>query len=483
VPRLAGRRKLCGLGRVGLSIGPRYTDPVDVGFETIGNAILIAYDDGPVIATDPWFRGGAYFGSWGQQNEIPEAQIEAIKSARFAWISHGHPDHLSDLSLRELKGKPILLPDHVGGRIPTDLALEGHDVRVLPERKWVQLSDRIRAFCISDYNQDAILLLDINGRLVVNLTDASDYGWEYLVRRIVKDFDTSILLWLSSRFGDADMLNYFDEDGHRIPRPENVGELGARNLAKTRAIGCTHFAPFSSMHVMQRADSFWAYDYRTEIEDYRRGWDVDSPTLLPAYVQYDCSDDSFRSLNPPHREPVVIAPEEFGDDWSDQLEAEDVRDAAEYFQRIEKLHAYLSHITLKVGGREHTLDIDPRRGKRSITFEAPRYSLMHCIRRQIFDDMLIGNYVKCTLHGDWPTRTLYPDFTPYVAKYGDNGRAYSNHQIERYFREFWKRDPMGMARHRAEDNAELLYRALVPDDSLIHRMAKGAFHFYKQNLR
>ena len=37
---------------------------MELGFETIGNATLIAFDNGPVLATDPWIAGSAYFGSW-----------------------------------------------------------------------------------------------------------------------------------------------------------------------------------------------------------------------------------------------------------------------------------------------------------------------------------------------------------------------------------------------------------------------------------
>ena len=29
--------------------------------------------------------------------------------------------------------------------------------------------------------------------------------------------------------------------------------------------------------------------------------------------------------------------------------------------------------------------------------------------------------------------SLYPDFTPYVSKYGDNGKAYSKDQLNKYF--------------------------------------------------
>jgi len=68
----------------------------------------------------------------------------------------------------------------------------------MTDRQWYPLSGRIKTVCISDLNQDAILLLDINGRLVFDRNDASDHGWESYVRRIVKQYDVSFLLALSS---------------------------------------------------------------------------------------------------------------------------------------------------------------------------------------------------------------------------------------------------------------------------------------------
>ena len=55
-----------------------------------------------------------------------------------------------------------------------------------------------------------------------------------------------------------------------------------------------------------------------------------------------------------------------------------------------------------------------------IRFSAPKNSLVTAIKNEIFDDMLIGNFMKTQLIN---IRSLYPDFTPYVAKYADNGMA------------------------------------------------------------
>ena len=42
-----------------------------IGFETIGNATLTAFDDGKsILSIDPWVDGNPYFGSWGYKYRI-----------------------------------------------------------------------------------------------------------------------------------------------------------------------------------------------------------------------------------------------------------------------------------------------------------------------------------------------------------------------------------------------------------------------------
>jgi len=50
---------------------------MQLGFETIGNATLIAFEGRPVLATDPWIAGAPYFGSWGLSHAIPPEQMAA----------------------------------------------------------------------------------------------------------------------------------------------------------------------------------------------------------------------------------------------------------------------------------------------------------------------------------------------------------------------------------------------------------------------
>src|SRR5688500_7014855 len=99
---------------------------MDIGFETIGNAILICHDRRPVLVTDPWLTGNAYFGSWTFSHEIPDEQLASIRAAEYAWVSHGHPDHLNLSGIRRLGAKRILVSDHVGGRVAAFLRDQGY---------------------------------------------------------------------------------------------------------------------------------------------------------------------------------------------------------------------------------------------------------------------------------------------------------------------------------------------------------------------
>lgn len=448
---------------------------MDVGFETIGNATLICHDRGPVLATDPWFVGSAYFGSWNLSHEIPDEFVQSLGDVRFIWLSHGHPDHLSMESLSRLKGKSILLPDHAGGRIRDALASSGFSVTVLPDRRWFPLSDRIRVMSIADYNQDGILLVDVNGRLVVNLNDACDRGWRGTVKRIVSRYEVSFLLRLSG-FGDADMMNLFDESGTQLtPSAARRVPVGRSISWSTRQFGTRYFIPFSSMHRYQRSDSLWANEHTTGLDDYRRGFESTTTELLPAFVRYDCARDRWEEIAPPTRDLPVRQPEEFGDVWSDSLDAGDRKTASSYFRSICHLGTHFDFINLRVGGEDNVIELARSRFDRGITFEAPRHSLMTAIGHEIFDDLLIGNFMKTTLHGRARHEGLYPDFTPYVAKYADNANARSEEELAAYRRTYRTRAPFEYLRHRVERRSVDVVRGMVASDSLAYQQVKRGY--------
>lgn len=450
-------------------------EEIELGFETIGNATAIVHDRGPRLVTDPWLTGCPYFGSWTLSHEIPEKQWADALACPYVWISHGHPDHLSAESLEFVRGRTVLLPDHVGGRIASALRRDGHHVRVLPDRRWVDLSPRVRVCCVADYNQDGILLIDVGGALVVNLNDASDHGWRSFVRREVARHPVSFHLHIAP-WGEADMCNLFDEDGTRIPRYADPRPVGQSAAAEAEAVGARFVVPFSSMHQYQRSDSVWANDRTVDVEDWSDGFVSDRTELLPAFVQYDALRDHAAALEPAVRPRDVLEPSMFGDDWCDTLEHDDVAELERYVRAIRHLWDHFDFVSFRVGGVEHRVGLDGGSTAPGFTFEVPRTSLLTAVRHDVFDDLLIGNFMRTVLHNTTDPGALYPHFTPYVGKYADNGGARTTEELRAYFAAYRRRAPFDFLRHRLEARSIDAFRRFVPPGSPARRLARRVHH-------
>jgi len=442
-------------------------------FETIGSAIVIAYDDRPVLTTDAWIDGDAYFGSWGLDYEIPAAQTHAIRDAQYHWFSHGHPDHMNIASLPMLTKGEFLLSDHYGNRIKRDLTTAGYRVRVLPDREWIQLSKGIRVYSIANQNQDSILLIDINGRLLINQNDSPEFGESFRIRQMAKHFREVYLLQLHG-WGGADMLNLFDPSGHKLTSiAEKRRPIAPRSQTSATTMGATKVIPFSSFHRYQREDSAWANDLIPDLEDYRSHAMENWPEILPAFVRVDCETDEVTPIDPPRSLHIIRKPEEFGDSWSDQLTAEDKGKIRRYFFAREALRKNFGFIEVSAGGSSVTVDLNRSKRDVGIRFECPRNSLMSCIEHELFDDLLIGNYMRTTLFN---VEALYPHFTPYVAKYADNGGAKTMRELGAYFRHYFMRDPVAHALRHLVDGSEMVLRTALPEGSAMFRAAKRVYY-------
>ena len=169
---------------------------------------------------------------------------------------------------------------------------------------------------------------------------------------------------------------------------------------------------------------------------------------------------------------MSIDPKEFGDNWEDSLDSSDTKKVEQYIKKIESLKDFIDFVNFRVGGEDNTIELRTRNFKRGITFEVPRGSLMTTVKHEIFDDLLIGNFMKTTLHGDWHNNTLYPYFTPYVAKYADNGKAKTKTQLKNYLKQYRKKSPVEFIYHCFERDSEELIRKYIGTNTKAFEWAK-----------
>ncbi len=420
---------------------------MDLGFETIGNAAILCHDHGPLLVTDPWLQGGAYFGSWVLSHKVPEEQWETAKQCPYAWISHGHPDHLSLPSLEILKAakpdKTWLVPDHYGGRIVRELAEHGFEVTVMKDGEWMRISDRVRICSMANYNQDAVLLIEMDDSLIVDANDAGDRGASKLFREILGNYRRKFLACLTG-WGDADMINFFDEEGRRVlPLAAAKTPVGPQIAHVLEHYGFDFFAVSSSLHRYARTDSVWANEFATPHDMHSEGFASQTTAMLPAFVKYDLIKDECTEINPPVNNAPAKTPESCDDSWSDELSKEDVQTLTAYLKRVTHLQEAVGFVNFRCGAKDNVIDLNRKGFERGITFETPRNSLMQAVEWNAFDDILIANFCKTTMHGTWEggrgEKALYPHFTPFVTKFGDNGGAFTAAEIRAYFEEYARR--------------------------------------------
>lgn len=438
-----------------------------IGFETIGNATVTCFDDGPVLSTDPWIDGEPYFGSWGQPYTIPDDQIKNISNSKYIWLSHGHPDHINGKSFKFFKDATLLIPDHHGDRIFNYFSPRFKTIK-LKSNEWFQVSKNIRVKSFADWNQDASLIIDILGKdCILNQNDGSLLGWKKTIKKIISNYENRFLLKLVN-WGDADMINLYDESGNFIvPEAAKKPPLGLSYLQHMKSLGCNFAIPFSSFHKYIREDSIQMNKFITPLEKHYEEFSSQSHYLLPAHIVWDSiAKDYIKILNEPSKSKTV-SPEIYGDNYSDILEPAEKKLISKYFRSFNHLSKHFGCIIFSVGNQETSIKLSNK--KPTIHFHAPRSSLVKAVTYEIFDDLLIGNFMKTTLVD---CNNLYPDFTPFVGKYGDNGMAKSHAELKDYFN-YYKLNSANYWRDILEINTETFIRQIISNDSALYKAAKN----------
>ena len=438
-----------------------------VGFETIGNATLTVFDDTPVLSTDPWIDGKPYFGSWGHPYSIPSEQIENIKNSKFIWLSHGHPDHIDSASYIYFKESTIIIPDHRGDRI-YDYFNANFNCIKLKSNEWFQISKNVRIKSFADWNQDAALLVDILGKdLIVNVNDGGLRGWSSTIKKIIKQYKNRFLLQLIN-WGDADMINFYNENGSFIlPHASEKKPVGKAYSRVMKNLNCNFAIPFSSFHQYIREDSIHMNEFSTPLEMHYECFDDKYGELLPAFICWNSEMEDYTKIKVEKLDNIIISPESCGDNYSDQLSQEDKEKIIKYFKAFRTLPNHFGSITFHVGGTDFGMKLSNK--SPSLRFDVPRGSLIKAIDYEIFDDVLIGNFMKTTLID---CNSLYPNFIPPVTKYGDNGLAQTKDELKKYF-DYYRLNSADYWRDMLQFKTEGIIRSFIPPQSKLYNISKS----------
>tara|TARA_B100001250_G_scaffold397284_1_gene404232 strand:+ start:4018 stop:5391 length:1374 start_codon:yes stop_codon:yes gene_type:complete len=412
---------------------------VDLGFETIGNATCTVFDNSiPVLTTDPWINGKPYFGSWNHRFEIPKNQKSNIYKSKYIWISHGHPDHLDLETLRDLKNAQILVPDHFNNRIYNDLTNLGYRLKKINSNADYKLSDNISIKCYSDYYQDSIILIKIKDKdLIVNINDSNLFGIKEIVKKEIKILKNYKYKFLLKAIGlhDADMVNFYDNENNFVLDKylSTEFETGKEWASSLKELGCNMAIPFSSMHKYQRDDSIHINKYIKPLDNHQKSFENTHGELLPPFIIWNSSVKEYKEINPKEIKTTIVKSNVFNDNWNDILDKNDKKIITKYFNEFEILKSYIGIIHFNCGGEIFSVRLSNI--KNEIIFEVPRHSLIKAIRYSIFDDLLIGNFMKTRLLN---LDSLYPKFAPFVTKFYDNGRVKNFDELKDYYKYYKK---------------------------------------------
>lgn len=449
-------------------------------FETFGNASLqLALDDRPILVTDPWLFGTAYFGSWALEAPLTARQTERVMASPFAWFSHGHPDHLHIPSAERLsRATEILLPDHYRAEMRDWFAAQGFRTRILRFKTWTPLAPGLRVMCLENENLDAILVIEAGDALIIDKNDSPLCGEDRFFKALVRRYDKSFLLNLCAF--DADMLNLYDPAMRPLagpPQERKPGTVWAVSQLCDQ-LGVRYFCCSSSQHVYVRPDSAWANPYRISGRDMQRYWCAKRTELIEPFVTVDLTDCSYQRNRPveeDHPSPPMSACD---DDWNERMSAGDWAALEDFIRQFVLLRRHQDFVAFTVGGEQRVFWLRPARRRESlasakgVNFIAPRRSLMETVQYGYFDDLLIGNFMRTQLFN----MSLYPNFTPIVGKLGGSAKVFTEAEWRQFRQHFFRLSPMAYLTYRRQ---QMMQYRVVPAIKSTAR-ALGAFDVLKR---
>jgi hypothetical protein len=276
--------------------------------------------------------------------------------------------------------------------------------------------------CIDNINQDAILVIEVRGSLIINLNDSRLCGEFDFLRRLIRRYPREKTYLLALCSVDADMFNFGNESEQSLvalPKERKAGAIWT--VARTAAaLGVGSFCCSSSQHIYVRTDSIWENPHRIGWADMQRHWSRTEVRLIELFVTVDLATGAYSQNHAGHvSDEAQITSTTGGDDWASTLTAAEWGRVDAFIGKFKLIRPYIDIVKFNVGGEVRHFALN-RRGKGK-NARGLKQSLLSTIEYGYFDDLLIGNFMKVQLI----KTKLYPHFTPLVAKIGGNAKVYT----------------------------------------------------------
>jgi hypothetical protein len=254
--------------------------------KTIGHATQLLFEgDTPLIATDPWLIGSAYWRSWWLEKYPTEEEFKQVANAKYVYLTHSHPDHFHYPTLRKLGTRLTLNPRFPRYDLTGFLESEGIEAKVMEPWNWYQIGENVRAASIPVPIDDSILLIDTPNAYVANLNDSVPrISLLRFIRSQMLTEDKPVVMLKS--YSPASIASAIYRDGERS-QMKTKADYTHTAVRLAEALGATHYVPFASQAFFNRRDSVWANDFKVTYEDLDEYWNTDQVKLCPPFVDID----------------------------------------------------------------------------------------------------------------------------------------------------------------------------------------------------
>jgi hypothetical protein len=391
--------------------------------QTLGHASLLVSDrqGAPLLITDPWLIGSAYWRSWWLQHYPSPAELENITQVKYAYLTHEHPDHLHVPSIRKIgHDATYLCPDLPDVSMSGFLRDQGFTVKTTDECVWMPLNDEISVLSLSLWNDDSILLIKTPTTLIINFNDAKPN--KKIVARIreIRDSINCQKVVVLSSYSPASMVNSFVKDGTRVHVKNKKDYVEYLNGICT-ALKADFFMPFASQVVFLRSDSRWANEYKVSYEDLQTWWRTDCQLLHPySTIDLETFAVSFvAEADYQSREakdlPAIIKQEET--EAASRMNPEDIKNLARKFGSSRWFSAPIFSKGIGFLCNDQALMFNPWTGKVrevsrgaldrcSFWLRIPPQSLKESLMNGHFGDLGITMFIEINLNGKTNSRLI-----------------------------------------------------------------------------